>query len=161
MTQGTLIRKLCTYSASNPTRQAIFEFDKLICSIYTLRYLRAPQLERNVHRSQNCIESYQQLRSAIAQVSGKKELTGQTDIEVEISNQCARRIANAIIYYNSAILSRLLTKCEASGNEKALALLKKILPAAWCHIYLNGHYTFHGDGQIIDLDVIVAGLELG
>jgi len=35
----------------------------------------------NVHRSQNRIESYHQLRSAIAQVGGKKELTGRTDIE--------------------------------------------------------------------------------
>jgi hypothetical protein len=76
-------------------------------------------------------------------------------------NQCARLIANAIIYYNSAILSRLLTKYEASGNAKALALIKKMSPAAWRHIHLNGHYTFHGDGQVIDLDAIVAGLELG
>jgi hypothetical protein len=89
MTQGTLIRKLCTYTTPNPTRRAIFEFDKLIRSIYTLRYLRDPQLERTVHRSQNRIESYHQLRSAIAQVGGKKELSGQTDIEFEISNQCA------------------------------------------------------------------------
>ncbi len=66
MTQGTLIRKLCTYTTTNPTRRAIFEFDKLIRSIYTLRYLRDPQLERNVHRSQNRLESYHQLRSAIA-----------------------------------------------------------------------------------------------
>ena len=29
MTQGTLIRKLCTYTTTNPTRRAIFEFDKL------------------------------------------------------------------------------------------------------------------------------------
>ena len=34
-------------------------------------------------------------------------------------------------------------------------------PAAWRHIHLNGHYTFHGDGQVIDLDAIVAGLQLG
>jgi TnpA family transposase len=161
MTQGTLIRKLCTYTASNPTRRAIFEFDKLIRSIYTLRYLRDPQLERNVHRSQNRIESYHQLRSAIAQVGGKKELTGRTDIEIEISNQCARLIANVIIYYNSAILSRLLTKYEAAGNAKALALIKKISPTAWRHIHLNGHYTFRGKGQVIDLDSIVAGLEWG
>jgi TnpA family transposase len=72
MTQGALIRKLCTYAAPNPTRRAIFEFDKLVRSIYTLRYLRDPQLERNVHRSQNRIESYHQLRSVIAQVGGKK-----------------------------------------------------------------------------------------
>jgi hypothetical protein len=114
-----------------------------------------------VHRSQNRIESYHQLRSTIAQVGGKKELTGRTDIEIEISNQCARLIANAIIYYNSAILSRLVAKYEASGNAKALALIKKMSPAAWHHIHLNGHYRFRGDGQVIDLDAIVAGLEVG
>ncbi len=145
----------------NPTRRAIFEFHKLIRSIYTLRYLRDPQLQRNVHRSQNRIESYHQLRSAIAHVGGKKELTGWTDIEIEISNQCARLIANAIIYYNSAILSRLLTKYEVSGNAKALALIKKISPAAWRHILLNGHYTFRGDDQVINLDTIIGGLDLG
>jgi TnpA family transposase len=127
MTQGTLIRKLCTYTQPNPTRRAIFEFDKLIRSIYTLRYLRDPQLQRNVHRSQNRIESYHQLRSAIAQVGGKKELTGKTDIEIEISNQCARLIANTVIYYNSAILSRLLGK-YGGQNFKALALIKKNSP---------------------------------
>ena len=160
MTQGTLIRKLCTYTAPNPTRRAIFEFDKLIRSLYTLRYLRDPQLQRNVHRSQNRIESYHQLRSAIAQVGGKKELTGRTDIEIEISNQCARLIANTIVYYNSAILSRRLENCEASPNPKILALIKKLLPVAWRHIHLNGHYTFRGSGQVIDLDAIVAGLVL-
>lgn len=161
MTQGTLIRKLCTYTAQNPTRRAVFEFDKLIRSIYTLRYLRDPQLERNVHRSQNRIESYHQLRSTIAQVGGKKELTGRTDIEIEISNQCARLIANAVIFYNSAILSRLLTKYEASGNAKALSLITQMSPAAWRHILLNGHYTFQSNGKMIDLDALVAGLELG
>jgi TnpA family transposase len=120
MTQGTLIRKLCNHTAPSLTRRAIFEFDKLVRSIYTLRYLRDPQLARNVLRSQNRIESYHQLRAAIAQVGGKKELTGRTDIEIEISNQCARPIANVIIYYNSAILSRLLNRYEASDNSKAL-----------------------------------------
>ncbi len=161
MTQGTLIRKLCTYTAPNPTRRAIFEYEKLIRSIYTLRYLRDPQLERNVHRSQNRIESYHQLRSAIAQVGGKKELTGRTDIEIEISNQCARLIANVIIFYNSAILSRLLTKYEATGNAKAIELITQMSPTAWRHILLNGHYTFQSDGKMIDLDTLVAGLELG
>ena len=29
------------------------------------------------------------------------------------------------------------------------------------HILLNGHYTFHSDGKVIDLDAIVAGIDLG
>ena len=129
-------------------------------SAYTLRYLRDPTLQRCVHRSQNRIESYHQLRSAIAQVGGKKELTGYTDLEIEISNQCARLIANAIVYYNSAILSRLLIKYEAGGNEKALALIKATSPVAWRHVHLNGRYAFRDGGQAIDLDAIIQGLNL-
>ncbi len=128
--------------------------------IYTLRYLRDPQLERTVHRSQNRIESYHQLRSAIAQVGGKKELTDRTDRELEISNQCRRLIANAIMYYNSAILSRLLTRSEANGNSKARAFITQLSPAAWRHILLNGHYTFHSDGKL-PISVVMAVLHSG
>ncbi len=71
-------------------RRAIFEFDKLMRGIYTLRYLRDPKLERNVHSSQNRIESWHQLHLTIALVGGKKDLTGRTDIEIEFSNRCAR-----------------------------------------------------------------------
>ena len=52
MSQSTLIRKLCALSQQNPTRKAVFEFDKLVRSIYTLDYIRDPQLQRDVHRSQ-------------------------------------------------------------------------------------------------------------
>jgi hypothetical protein len=90
-----------------------------------------------------------------------KELTGRTDLDVEISNQCGRLIANVIVYYNSAILSRLLQRYESSGNEKALAVVKSVSPAAWRHVHLNGHYTFRGGGQAIDLDALVKGLDLG
>ncbi|GIU51713.1 hypothetical protein TUM4438_42300 [Shewanella sairae] len=161
MTQGTLVRKLCTYTSSNPTRQALFEYDRLVRSIYTLKYLRDPQLERNIRRSQNRIESYHQLRAAVAKVGGKKELTGKNDIETEISNQCGRLISNAIVYYNSAILSRLLGRLEAEGNAKGIETLGRVSPVAWQHILLNGHYTFQSSDEIIDLDVLVAELKLG
>lgn len=112
MTQGTPIRKLCASTTTRPTRQAVFEYDRLVRSIYTLKYLRDPQLERNIRRSQNRIESYHQLRVAVARADAKKELTGKNDIETEIGNQCGRLIANAIVYYNAAILSRLLERRE-------------------------------------------------
>ena len=67
-------------------------------------------------------------------------------------------IANAIIYYNSAILSRLLARYGTSPSVKALTMIKKVSPAAWRHIHLNGRYTFRDSGQVIDLDAMVAGL---
>ncbi|CNI70399.1 transposase [Yersinia pekkanenii] len=102
-----------------------------------------------------------QLRAAVAKVGGKKELTGKNDIETEISNQCGRLISNAIVYYNSAILSRLLGRLEAEGNAKGIESLPRISPVAWQHILLNGHYTFQSSNEIIDLDALVAALKLG
>jgi hypothetical protein len=57
-------------------------------------------------------------------------------------------------------LSRLVTKCEAAGNSKALEFITQISPAVWRHILLNGHYTFQSNGKTIDLDARIAGLEL-
>src|SRR5919106_871148 len=160
MTQNTLVRKLCTYSEHNRTRRAIFEFDRLIRSIYTLRYLCDPQLQRNVHRSQNRIEAYHQLRSVLAQIGGKKQLIGRTDLDVAISNQCGRLMANVVIAYNSILLSRLLDRYQAACNQKTLGLLKKISPAAWQHIHFLGHYTFRGNQHPIDLEAMLAGVSL-
>jgi len=159
MSQSVLVRKICTLSGHHRTRKALFEYDKLIRTIYTLRYLRDPQLQRDVHRSENRIESYHQLRSTIAQVNGKKELTGRTDLEVDISNQCGRLIANVVIAYNSMLLSGLLGRCLAAGNEKALDLLRRISPAAWQHLHFLGHYAFRGKHNPIDLEAVLAGID--
>jgi TnpA family transposase len=159
ITQSDLVKKLCTHT-ENQTFKAFFELDKLLRSIYTLRYLQDYQLQRRVHSSQNRIESYHQLRAAIARVGGDKELAGRTDVAIEVSNQCGRLIANAIVYYNSVILSRLLEKYLAEDNQKAIARLRKVSPVAWQHIYFQGHYTFCSNENPIDLDAIVANLIL-
>jgi TnpA family transposase len=158
MTQSTLIRKLCALPAQNRTRKAIFEFDKLVRSIYTLKYLRDPQIERDVHRSQNRIEAYHQLRSYTSQVSGKKQLIGRTDLEAAITNQCGRLIANVVIAYNSIILSLLVDKYKAAGNEKAIAQLQKISPVAWQHIHFLGHYDFKNNRNPIDFETMLADI---
>ena len=157
MKQSNLIKKLCTYTSGNPTRKALFEYDKLIRSIHTLNYLRDPKIQKNTHHSQNRVESYHYERAAIAEVGGRKQLTGRTDIAIEISNQCGRLLANAINHYNSSILSKVLEKYEVSGNLKGIAMLSKISPAAWGHIHFQGHFKF-SDDILIDLDAIIDGV---
>jgi hypothetical protein len=103
------------------------------------------RLTINVHQTnilQNRIESYHQLRAAIAQVGGKKALTGQTDIDIEISNQCGRLVANAIIYYNATILSRLLERCpgqaQGAGAHHVNLTGGLAAPAAGRALHLRG-----------------------
>lgn len=121
--------------------------------------MRNPQLQQDVHRSQNRIESYHQLRAAIAQVNGKKQLSGKTDIEIDISNQCGRLVANAIIYFNSALLSLLLAKYQACNNKKAIENIKKTSPAAWQNIHLSGQHTFYSNKHPIDIEEMLVHLE--
>ena len=77
---------------------------------------------------------------------------------MEVSNQCGRLIANAIIYYNSAILSKLLEFYQATNNEAGLSELYKFSPVAWQHIYLIGRYLFNNSQSGIDLMDLLANL---
>ncbi len=158
-TQSILVKKLCTYQQDQKTRDALFEFDKLIRSIHTLKCLLNSTIQRNTHRSQNRVEAYHQLRGAIAQAYGKKQLIGKTNSALEISNQCGRLVACAIIHYNSAILSKLYEKYQAEGNNKAITLLKKLSPVAWRHIHFHGHFLF-STVNVIDIEDMIQKLIL-
>src|SRR5688500_6231287 len=68
------------------------------------------------------------MRKVKLRVGGRKQLAGQTDLDMAISNQCARLIANVVIAYNSVLLSKLLERYQATDNQKALQLLQKISP---------------------------------
>lgn len=158
ISQSMLVQKLCAQPKNHATRNAIFEYDKIIRSIYTLRCILDPTILENVHRSQNRVESYHGLRAAIAKITGRKALLGQTDLEMEISNECGRLIANAIIYYNASIQSRLLEKNQK--NSKLMKLLKKSSPVAWGHIHFTGHFVFYSEKESIDLDDIIESILL-
>ena len=159
MSQNTLVRKLCSLSPQNNTRKAIFEFNKLIRSIYTLKCILNPTILLHVHRSQNRIESYHNLRASISRAGGRKALLGRTDLEVEISNQCGRLIAGVIIYYNSFFHSRLLEKTDPNNSNRLKSIKKKTSPVAWQHLHFTGHFTFYNSKNNIDIDKIIENLE--
>jgi TnpA family transposase len=159
MNQANLVKKLCNLPPENSLRKAIFELDKLIHSIYTLEYMIDPELQRNVHRSQNKIEEYHKLRAAIAKVGGRKQLYGKTDPDIEVANQCGRLVANVAICYNSSIISGFIEQNPGLlKNRKFLNKLKKISPIAWQHIHFLGQYTFKTSEEPIDMNEILKNI---
>lgn len=79
---------------------------------------------------------------------------------MDIGNQCGRLIANVVIAYNSMLLSGLLTRYLAAGNDNALDLLRRISPAAWQHLHFLGHYAFRGKRNPINLQAVLEGVIL-
>ncbi len=65
----------------------MLEYDKLIYSISTLKYIQDRQPQKNIYRSQNRVDSYHQLRATIATAYRKKHLIGKNEKEIAISNQ--------------------------------------------------------------------------
>ena len=93
------------------------EYNRLVKARYLLSYIDDPELRSHVQKALNRGEAYHQLRRAISQVNGD-QFRGNSDEEIEPWNECARLMANAIIYFNSKVLSYLLQSFEHHGKAK-------------------------------------------
>jgi TnpA family transposase len=153
-TQSSIVRKLSSYK-SNDTLKALIELDKIIMTLYILDYIDDEDMRKCVHRSLNRGESYHQLRSSIAKVSGRK-LIGKNEIELIINNECARLLALCIIFYNASLLSGIYEHCKNNGMLEECKKIIRLSPVAWLHINLIGKYEFTNNVVLLDLQGIIA-----
>lgn len=156
-TQNIIIGKLSTYARKNKTRRALWEYDNIIRSLYLLDYVDSPPLRRNVQKALNRGENYHQLCRAVSYANFGK-LRFRTEYEQQIWNECSRLITNCIVYYNSTILSNLLSYKEKTGDNQSAEMLKKVSPIAWQHINLHGRYEFSKQPEDINMDDIIERL---
>ena len=156
--QGTIIKKLATSKRSSRTLSALREYDRLIKCLYLLEYADNKTLRQFVQQTLNRGEAYHQLRKAIGSINGN-QFKGGSDYQVNQWNDCARLIANCIIYYNSVILSELVEQFEQLGNTQAVSLLANLSPVAWTHIQLAGYYSFARKQKPLNLGQLLENLE--
>ncbi|MBF6612488.1 MAG: Tn3 family transposase [Chloroflexi bacterium] len=156
-TQSIIVGKLNAYTRKNKTRQALWEYDNIISSLYLLDFVDSPLIRKNVQRALNRGENYHQLRRAVSYANFGK-LRFRTTEDQELWHECSRLITNCIIFYNSSILSRLWSHKEATGNMAGAALIAQVSPVAWQHINFYGRYEFTTNPPSIDLDAVVQEL---
>jgi TnpA family transposase len=154
-TQSIIVRKLNAYARRNKTCQALQEYDHIFCSRYLLEYVDSPPLRQFVQRALNRGENYHQLRRAVAHANFGK-LRYRTAAEQVLWSECNRLLTNCIIYYNSAILSRILEAKLATGDTVGVAHMAHISPVAWQHINFYGRYEFTTGASPINIDALVA-----
>jgi TnpA family transposase len=153
VTQVTIVRKLSAYARQNQTKKALWELDSICRTLHILHFIDDVTLRQSVQKALNRGEAYHRFRRAIAYVNSGK-LRVRTEAEQQIWNECSRLIANAVIYYNAAITSRVLKQKEAEGDQKAVEVLIGISPVAWQHVNLFGRFEFNKMGKV-DLDALV------
>ena len=151
------MQKLSSYARQTRTKQARWEYDSIFRSLHLLEFVDPPPLRQNVQRALNRGENYHQLRKAIAYANFGK-LRYRTEEEQQLWSECSRLLANCIIYYNGAILSRVLEERRAAGDLAGVAQLSQLAPIAWQHINFYGRYEFTSRVAPIDLERVVAAL---
>ena len=157
-TQATLVRKLSGYRRNHPLLEALTEYDRMVKANYLLNYVTDPDLRNHVQRALNRGEAYHQLRRAISNVNGDR-FRGNSDEEIQLWNECARLVANAIIYFNSSVLSRLLESFENQNDLDRLEIVLKASPVAWFNINLKGTYHFEFSDQLPDIDELMSEID--
>lgn len=155
VTQATVVRKLSSYARQNQTKKALWELDNIRRTIHILNFIDDPLLRQSVQKALNRGEAYHRLRNSIAYVQSGK-LRVKTETEQRVWLECTRLIANAILYYNTLLLSRVAAQKRAIGDLEALTVLKRTSPVAWRNVNLTGTFDFTAIGAPIDLDALAA-----
>ncbi len=154
-TQATIVRKLSSYARQNQTKKALWELDSILRTLYILDFIDDPALRQSVQKALNRGESYHRMRRAISYVnSGRFRV--KTEAEQQIWNECSRLIANAIIYYNTLLLSRVHEQKTAAGDFEAIKILKSTSPVAWRNINLIGNFDFTTEPSPVDMEALAA-----
>ncbi|NQY64947.1 MAG: Tn3 family transposase [Alteromonadaceae bacterium] len=161
-TQSQIVRKLSSYK-TNPTLKAMIALDEIIMSEYLLKYIDLKEIRTIVQGSLCRGESYNQLSSTIAKVSGGRMLNGKNEIELDINAESIRLIANAVIFYNASLLSKIYEYYLNTDPEKAKKI-SRLSPVAWQHLSFIGKYEFYNRENLIDIqrltELLLTDLEI-
>jgi hypothetical protein len=152
---GDRVRKLSSYTRQNETKKAMWELENMLRTKYLLDFIDDPALRQNVQKALNRGESYHRMRRAISYVnSGKFRV--KTEAEQQIWNECSRLIANAIIFYNTLLLSRVYEQKAAAGDLDAIKILQSVSPVAWRNVHLIGNFHFTDGSSVVDIEALAA-----
>ena len=149
-----VIKKLASYKRTNALQSALQQINSIIQSDFMLDYIHSYQFRQNIQTALNRGEAYHRLRKNVAYANEGK-IQSPYPVEQHIWSECARLICNAIIYYDTFLLSKMQQEAQLQNNEKILLKLQHISPVAWQHINLHGQFTFQQPKQQLDWKQII------
>lgn len=81
-------------------------------------------------------------------------LSGKNEIELDVNAESIRLLANAVIFYNASLLSKLYEHYLKVDPEKAKQIIR-LSPVAWQHISFIGKYEFYSKENPIQIQKVI------
>ena len=155
--QSTIIRKLSSAGYESRTKRALWEMNAALMSEHLLTYIGDVAFRQAIQGGLCRGEAYHQLRRTIEKINGRN-FRGTSDIQMATWNECARLLANCVIYYNAVILNELKEESNSRGDVERSQKLIRFSPAAWSHINFQGRYVFLDNNNAYDLNNVIKSL---
>ncbi|MDX9806275.1 MAG: Tn3 family transposase [bacterium] len=145
VTASQLFRRLSSYSREHSLYRALKEFGKIIKTLFLLKYIDDVDLRKQIQKMLNKIEGSNKLANAVFHGKDREFRYAGKDEQL-VADACKRLIENAIICWNYAYLTKLVS--DAKTDEQKEILIKTIKNrsvVAWEHINLGGIYDFSNE----------------
>ncbi len=152
--QSTIVRKLSAAGFKSRTKDALWELNSALMTEHLLTYIGDVDFRQAIQGGLCRGEAYHQLRRTIEKINGR-HFRGTSDIQMATWNECARLLANCVIFYNSVILNELKEESDSRGDVERSQKLIRFSPAAWAHVNFQGRYIFMDNASSIDLKNII------
>jgi TnpA family transposase len=137
-----IFKRLNSYSRQHPVYQALKEYEKIIKTIYILRFIDSLELRQAIQKQLNVVELSNRFSSAISVENGG-EMVFLTHREQLISDACKNLIKSTITCWNYLFMTRHIQKAKTvKEKEEIIKAMKSGTAIAWRHIYFNGLYDF-------------------
>jgi TnpA family transposase len=141
VTASLILSKLAAYPRQNGLALALRELGRVQRTLFTLEWLRDPELRRRVLVGLNKGEALHALKRAVA-FHRSGEIRDRS-FEAQ-SNRASglNLVTTAIAVWNTVYLGRAALALRAEGVQVPEALLSHVSPLSWEHIGLTGDYVW-------------------
>jgi len=131
-----ILRRFAKANAIHPTYQAMTETGRAQKTIFTARYLRIRDLQREINEGLYVVESWNRGNSVIFYGKGGDIATNRRD-EQELSVLCLRVLQAALVYVNTLMVQDVLDD-DTWADRLTDADRRGLNPLFWTHVVPYG-----------------------
>ncbi len=146
-TASLLLAKLQSGSRQNALARGLLEYGRLIRTLFILRYLADPDLQRRVHHQLNKGESLHALRRRLLYANEGHIRRRHHDAQTEQA-LCLTLTTNAVVLFNTVYLQDAIDALEAEGRDVGKELAAHLSPALSDHLNIHGSLTFDVEREL-------------
>ena len=136
-----VLRKLASYPRQNDLALALREVGRVERSLFMLRWIADPDLQRRAQTGLNKGEAHHALKRAIA-FHRRGEIRDRTTDGQGYRLAALNLLTMLVIWWNTKQLGDAAMQLAEAGSPPDPALLRHVSPLGWEHINLTGEYRW-------------------